>query len=68
MIRLVIFISYSTPRSQLPKNQKTPKDISKIPYPVALLDLGTTEVTAAFRMDSYAPIPTPQRIIPSKTI
>lgn len=59
--------SYSTPSSQLPINQNTPNEHSKIPYPVARLLLGTISVTAAFKIDSCAPIPTPHSAMPSSS-
>ena len=63
-----MLISYSTPKSQLPKNQNTPKAHSKMPYPVARLVLGTMLVTAAFKIDSWAPIPTPHSAIPRSSM
>lgn len=36
-----------------------------MPYPVARQPLGTMEVTAAFNMDSWAPIPIPHRATPN---
>ena len=57
---------YKIPKSQDPKNQKIPNEHSNIPYPLALFFFGTMDVTAAFNIDSCAPIPIPQRISPKR--
>ena len=57
--------SYKIPKRKLPINQDTPNPVSKIPYPTALSCLGTIAATAAFSVDSCAPIPIPQRRTPA---
>ena len=44
------FVSYSAPRSQLPRNQATPKPVSKMPKPVLRMEEGMILLTAAFIM------------------
>ena len=60
-------ISYKTPNRKLPANQKTPKDVSKMPNPVDRCVLGTMVLKADFMIDSCAPMPMPHKMTPIQT-
>src|SRR5579864_327048 len=60
--------SYNKPMIALPTNQNTPKPVSKTPKAVLRFPEEITGARTAFRQESCAPIPIPQRTIPSSSV
>src|SRR5579864_63096 len=61
-------LSYNMPMMALPANQNRPKPVSKIPNAVLRFGEAITGAITALRQESCAPIPIPQRIMPTSSV
>jgi hypothetical protein len=66
IVRAGIDLSYSRPIAALPMNHANPNPVSNTPNAVLRVPTGMMPASTAFSSESWAPIPMPQRITPTK--